>query len=589
MSKLINSLTDWLTKLKIRKQIFLIYVFTAFVPLLIIGTYLAIDSYSNLNNHYMDQAVAENNMIKAIMTELTTQVYSVSDDLSSSKELKNLISNTYESIHDLQTAINSCPDIKNYESNFAAIESVTIYTDNPGIGNYANFASFSTEDYASDWYKDTWGNYYTHWEVLYRDDNSGSKHWNMCLVRRLPMINSKYQAVLCIAISNEYINIFMGNSEFDIYMSVEDTICYCSDRQYIGTNINDGAPFSDDSIAVLKESKTYMSNSMIKIFTASKNAGRNIIKIILPSILVVVLALVISGLLISVYNSFFSHRVNVLRDEIHKVSLEDYEIIDKFNGDDELSDAYKDIRNTVENIKETKMQVYEAKIKEQDMAYQQQVMEFKMLSSQINPHFLYNTLGTLHMKALKSGDGEVADGIITLSQIMRYVLNNSGTTIVPLSDEIQYMENYLQLQKMRFGQNRLNYNVFVDPELDSTGYYVLPLLLQPLVENAILHGMDKDAGSIIVEIEINKTGDNVEIIISDNGAGIDKEKLDIIRSDMQNGTKTGTSIGIYNTSKRIKLCYGDEYGMEIFSKKNNGTTVVVKLPFESDKNVSDRA
>ena len=141
----------------------------------------------------------------------------------------------------------------------------------------------------------------------------------------------------------------------------------------------------------------------------------------------------------------------------------------------------------VQKIKEKDAKMYQALLKEQQLLNEQQVMEMKMLAGQINPHFLYNTLESIRMKSLTSGNREVANAIKLLGKSMRYVLENTGTSLVTLKKELDYVETYLQIQKIRFG-DRVNYRIEVIGMLDLEKYLILPLLLQPVVENAIVHG-----------------------------------------------------------------------------------------------------
>ena len=129
---------------------------------------------------------------------------------------------------------------------------------------------------------------------------------------------------------------------------------------------------------------------------------------------------------------------------------EDYDFKEMVRGEDELSEAFSDLEVMVQNIKEKDAQMYKVLLKEQELTNEQQKMEFKMLASQINPHFLYNTLETIRMKAYTVGDREVATAIKLLGKSMRYVLENNGTAFTALKEELDYIEIYMKIQKLRF-------------------------------------------------------------------------------------------------------------------------------------------
>lgn len=201
-----------------------------------------------------------------------------------------------------------------------------------------------------------------------------------------------------------------------------------------------------------------------------------------------------------------------------------------------------------------------------------------MLASQINPHFLYNTLETIRMKAITAGNRDVANAILLLGKSMHYVLENTGTASTSLKKELDYISTYLAIQKLRF-DDRVNYTLTVPEDMDPGEYQILPLLLQPLVENAILHGLaDTETDGRIVVAVSKKDDDLLLIDISDNGRGMDEAELDALEKGLQVQKTSSANIGIYNINRRIKLFYGSAYGMEIKSQPDKGTHITLTLP-----------
>ena len=218
----------------------------------------------------------------------------------------------------------------------------------------------------------------------------------------------------------------------------------------------------------------------------------------------------------------------------------------------------------------------------------QQEMEFKVLASQINPHFLYNTLETIRMKAFTAGDREVAGAIKTLGKIMRYVLDNTGTRLATLEGGLDYIRNYLSIQQLRFG-DRISYEIQVQEEIDTGKTAMIPLLMQPLIENAILHGLEEKEAGGMVRISITKeklladpaSDYALMISISDNGCGMDEQELAELKQHMEHASKDKRSIGLYNVNQRIHLSYGAPYEMRIISQKGIGTAITLVLPYIS--------
>lgn len=202
--------------------------------------------------------------------------------------------------------------------------------------------------------------------------------------------------------------------------------------------------------------------------------------------------------------------------------------------------------------------------------------ELKILQAQINPHFLYNTLDTLSFKALDNDDEEMVKMIDALSNFFRISLSK-GKEFIPLTKEIEHLESYLYIQKIRF-KDILTYSIdnSVDEEL-----VVLKLILQPIVENAILHGIKPKGSKGYVNVEVSKTDKYLYYKIRDNGVGMSEDKLADIRLQISN-QKPATSYGLINVSNRIKLTYGKEANLMVDSTYGVGTTIVVSIPLQGE-------
>lgn len=288
----------------------------------------------------------------------------------------------------------------------------------------------------------------------------------------------------------------------------------------------------------------------------------------------------VPGILIHFFTSYFTGRVSTLRQVMHQASNEDYDFKEIVRGDDELSEAFADLEIMVQRIKEKDALMYRTMLNEQELVNEQQKMEFKMLASQINPHFLYNTLETIRMKAYTAGDREAATAIKLLGKSMRYVLENSGTAFTSLQNELNHIEIYMKIQKLRFGE-KFDYAFDVEGGLDVSRCIILPLLLQPVVENAIMHGLEEKETGGMVTIRIARVAESGKICIavSDNGCGMRPEALERLRADIvTKNPEKKESIGLYNINQRVKLCYGSMYGMTIDSERDRGTTITLHLP-----------
>lgn len=204
------------------------------------------------------------------------------------------------------------------------------------------------------------------------------------------------------------------------------------------------------------------------------------------------------------------------------------------------------------------------------------------LSKQINSHFFYNTLDSIRGRAFCDGAYFVADMIETLSSFFRYSISRKGN-IVSIKDELQNLNAYMKIQMFRFG-DRIQYEVSLDT--DKIERYQIPkLTLQPIVENAIIHGIESYENGGVISIQMFETDSTIVIHVKDNGVGISKQKLEQINLNFQNNhfespqvQKTHLNIALNNINNRICLLYGKRCHLHIFSTKNLGTDVQITLP-----------
>lgn len=229
-----------------------------------------------------------------------------------------------------------------------------------------------------------------------------------------------------------------------------------------------------------------------------------------------------------------------------------------------LANAFNTMSNKIRRLIQ---EVYIDKLKEKEL-------ELQLLQNQINPHFLYNSLDAINMMADINNDTETSKMAMALAKILRYSVSKSNH-IVKISEEVLYIKEYILLQKIRFSdiyQIRIN----VDPDI--LEYTTIKLILQPLVENAINHGVySLDYGGC-VDINGYREDSNIVFEVIDNGKGMDKSKVDSLNGYINDLNNSFKSIGLKNVNKRIKLHYGDNYGIIIKSEMDKGTCIRAIIP-----------
>ena len=211
-----------------------------------------------------------------------------------------------------------------------------------------------------------------------------------------------------------------------------------------------------------------------------------------------------------------------------------------------------------------------------------------VLQSQINPHFLYNTLETIRSKAILQGNEEIAKMNEALATLFRYNISRPGE-MATLAEEMENVDSYLIIQQYRF-RDKFKVTKIYDETDDYLMSYMMPVLtIQPIVENAIHHGLESKVGTGEIVIRAFTTQNRLIIIVSDDGVGIPqeqlrvmKQKLEAVNSFTDTGARQkksrGEGIALQNVLQRIKFYYGEEYGMEITSAEGCGTTVEIWLP-----------
>lgn len=246
-----------------------------------------------------------------------------------------------------------------------------------------------------------------------------------------------------------------------------------------------------------------------------------------------------------------------------------YQIGRYSESDDEIGRLNNSFISMSRYIQDLIEKVYKSQLREKEA-------QLKYLQSQINPHFLYNTLDSMRWMAVKQKQFELAEQIEALSSLFKHALNE-GKEFTTVEKEIHHLNDYLTIQKNRFGE-RLKTEICVEPETRQC--IVLNLILQPLVENAIVHGLENKIGEGRICITIRQIESNLVYIVKDNGLGTNEE---MIRSRINNRNESHNALALDNINQRVKCTYGEQYGIEFQSEIGRGTKVTVRMPAEREK------
>lgn len=218
--------------------------------------------------------------------------------------------------------------------------------------------------------------------------------------------------------------------------------------------------------------------------------------------------------------------------------------------------------------------------KNKEISERKRIMEIKHLEGQLNPHFVFNVLETLHYQILLDPQ-QASKMLVSFSKLMRYNINY-GSNEVKLLTDIEYVKNYLMIQKVRYN-SRLDYCIDINKELMHCN--IPKLIMQTIVENSLVHGM-KDSDCLTIKIKGEIVENKIELTVEDNGQGIKESDMEKLLNILNGEDAMPEHIGLYNVNKAIKLMYGDIYGLDIYSKYEFGTKAIMKIPItEGEYNV----
>lgn len=348
----------------------------------------------------------------------------------------------------------------------------------------------------------------------------------------------------------------------------------------------------DANIALLKEiigngspaNTIALKNNMIMVYTeliskkwhliyfiSKKGIWDSTKKIILFTIGLIFILSVFEFFLYLLVNKTITKPIIQLSKAMRKVQQSDFGVQFKAFSNDEIgtlangfNKMVMDIRNSIEKIKQEERQTKK--------------YELAMLQAQINPHFLYNSLNSIKWMADLMRCGNISQAIFYMIKLLQYSIDKIDSTIT-LKNEIEYIESYVFLNNIRF-KDKFNFIKKVDSQYDNIR--IVKFLIQPLVENSILHGLKDKPGVGNIILSVEEKEDSLIVSVEDDGIGFQPENVICNLTGDEKGDILPVHIGIENVDRRLKLIYGEEYGVMIESEVNKGTKVSIAIPFEKE-------
>lgn len=555
--------------MRLKSKLAMVYILAGFLPIVVIL----------FVNYFQMRSVFKNQETNTLYSFINRSTLDLDDKFKKYAELAKFITND-ENVNDILSTIylddnrinekfdlSVAPSLDTFIYFHNEVSKITIYTDR--IVDYKNKYLAPIEELKkADWYDNIADSRNNNWIA-------GTDEKTIVLVRKMQSLEENgingyfYEKI-------NYDNVFEDLSE-----NISDNYGICvSDRQ--GQNIYSHDTFTDKNkeynLSLPEITKKYPDKNKdyfivkktipetgwnVWLYKPEKLMGTSIRQINIITFGGTLVCLVATFMCIRFTAIFVTTRIGKLQKAVARVEKEDFSYTLNTTSQDEIGELITSFSKMERKLNYLINEVYKSRIKEKEY-------EMKALQAQINPHFLYNTLSLINWKAIEAGKRDISKITLALSAFYRTSLNK-GNNITHISGEIENMRSYLSIQLMLHDDG---FDVTEDID-DSVLEYTCPnLILQPLIENAIDHGIDvmpEDRRGVISVI-CKDMDTYIQFVIKDNGIGMTKEQTVKIL------TKDSKGYGVRNVNERLKLCYGEEYPMIIKSKENTGTEVIITIP-----------
>ncbi len=581
--------------ISMKNKLIISYVFVVFIPVVLVGLILISDMRKTAIQKAIDETISNANKTERDLEEIFKTLLDVSNRIYVDNNLENIMAKKYQSAWEVVLAFRSYSAFNDYINYYKAIRDIRFYMTKDNLLGDMKYLKTTDEIKNYPWYEKTISKRgLVSWEYTY---NETRQEFYLSLTRLVSNTHGAPIGVLVMDVSKDYIYSILENDTYQT-MIVNDQGFIIAAKDYSiigrtleniglkdlspqeGTSVFNCSYQGRKSIATVKTSVPQLSNNVFKIIsifpTDNIISGAN--KVIISGFVIITVSLILALIIIIIFSRVLSERIRKLSLEMHNIALGNLNTTITVDGEDEIGQLSKDLSVMVKSINNLIHEVYEVNLQRNNMLMLHREIRYKMLVSQVNPHFLFNALEAIRMKAHSIGQDEISEKVKSLGKILRTSLESSRD-FIKLEKEIDLVKNYLELQSFRFG-NKIRYNLDIKNVPLETR--ILPFIIQPIVENAVVHGLENKAGDGAVEIKISREGSLLKICIADNGLGIDQEKLSYIRSTLDEQDYPDGRIGLRNVHQRIQLHYGREYGLALQSERDIGTRVEFYLPGEGE-------
>jgi two-component system, sensor histidine kinase YesM len=597
--------------LKLRYKLLFFYLFVVFIPILTLGMIFTLRITDILMNQNIRDSISSVNIIKENLKNNIKILVDVSDYIYVNYKTYSQLIKKFDDPADsiaayIDTFYPVIGDTQRIHSRF--IRSISVFTENSTIiPNGAEIQYASQDIREQQWYIEALK---FHGERLWSNavqtiDINGKKSFNVTLYRSLNNFQKTSSAgLLRINVDENYFYNLISSKDWEkrfYLVSLAGNIVSSNDRSVLGKNAKEVAFMAKAFLGDEGLYDTNQDNQKYKVIYSTfstDNMGLEKWKVIsvIPldniyksvnearnfGIFICVLCFIILTTVVFLFSHGITERIRKLVEKTHRVSEGNYDEIVDITGKDEVAELGLSFNKMLTNLNQLINEVYESRINMQQYEIKKKEAELNALQNQINPHFLYNTLDAIRMHAIISDNNNLGDMLISLSALLRYSINR-GKEIVRIKDEINYVENYISILNMRYDDSII-LNINISEEIIQCK--ILKLILQPLVENAFNHGLKTKKKDRVIDITGELKDGVISLNVEDNGVGMTEENVEALNKELmeiENKENIKASIGLNNVNGRIKLYFGKEYGIKIYSQIGTGTRVSLILPMYKEE------
>lgn len=579
---------DWSLKTKL----YLLFIFCVLIPVLATNAVFyqsikgQIEAKEQSRINEMQQRIRFN-----LRNSLDNSLY-VSNFLYTDATLNRFMESTYRNQEDYYLAyydMLSGNNLVRYYYSYQQVNQVTFYVDNETFVNGGNFIKLNDEIRNSEWYQalmntDNHMMIYSYFDKQQADMSQSQGGRKVSIIRKLNYFGKqKVEKVLKVDLDYAFINKSLKNEGAGgkIYIVSNDRIIFSNDTRMnearkpfnLMSSIGMDAEQSIETIPIVSEDwQIILRGEKLDFLSEIMDSRFNLM-------LLIILNLLVPTLLIWLISRSLVHRVDRIAKHLDQVKHEKFEVISGPIGKDEIGSLTHSYNMMVLKIKNLIEIVFKGQVERQTLELSKKQAELKALQSQVNPHFMFNTLETIRMRSLIKEEHETSDIIQKLALLMRQTIN-WGNDLVTIQDEITFVESYLVIQQYRFGE-KLQFVIDV-AEADILKMRIPKLTVLTFVENACIHGIEGSMNDGVVEVSFHKQNDHLHIIIRDTGVGMEEDKLVLLRNLMLDPSLERlselSSIGFMNAYIRLRMYFDDSIQVNITSERYKGTTIMIQVP-----------